>query len=60
MAVKNLSILGSTGSIGRQTLDVARSHPELFRVVALAANSSDEALLAEIEEFRPRMAVLAD
>ncbi|MBQ9378004.1 MAG: 1-deoxy-D-xylulose-5-phosphate reductoisomerase [Schwartzia sp.] len=60
MTVKNLSVLGSTGSIGRQTLDVARSHPELFRVVALAANSSDEALLAEIEEFRPRMAVLAD
>ncbi len=60
MAIKNLSILGSTGSIGRQTLDVVRSHPELFRVVALTANTSDETLLAQIEAFRPRLAVLAD
>ena len=42
--MKRLAILGSTGSIGTQTLDVVRSHPELFRVAALAANTSDEML----------------
>ena len=60
MTVKNLAILGSTGSIGTQTLDVARSHPELFRVTALAANTSDEALEKQIEEFCPAVAVLVD
>ena len=60
MAAKRLSILGSTGSIGTQTLDVVRSHPELFQVVALAANTSDEALERQIEEFHPVVAVLVD
>ena len=60
MAAKRLAILGSTGSIGTQTLDVVRSHPELFRVAALAANTSDEALERQIEEFHPAVAVLAD
>ncbi len=60
MAAKRLAILGSTGSIGTQTLDVVRSHPELFRVDALAANTSDEALERQIEEFHPAVAVLVD
>ena len=60
MTVKRLSVLGSTGSIGTQTLDVVRSHPELFRVAALAANTSDEALERQIEEFCPALAVLVD
>ena len=60
MAVKRLAILGSTGSIGTQTLDVVRSHPELFRVTVLAANTSDEVLLHQIEEFSPKTAVLVD
>lgn len=60
MAVKRLSILGSTGSIGTQTLDVVRCHPELFRVAALAANTSDEVLEQQIEEFHPAIAVLVD
>ena len=42
MQKKNIAILGSTGSIGRQTLDVVRSHPELFHVSVLAANASDD------------------
>ncbi len=53
-------ILGSTGSIGRSTLTVIARHPEKFRVVALAANSSVEALEAQVRAHRPRLAVVAD
>ena len=55
--MKNLAILGSTGSIGTQTLDVVRDLPEMFRVAVLAANTSDKKLEAQIEEFRPELAV---
>lgn len=58
--MKNLAILGSTGSIGTQTLDVVRSHPELFHVSVLAANRSDELFSKQVAEFRPELAVLAD
>lgn len=58
--MKNIAILGSTGSIGTQTLDVARSHPELFRVLVLAANTNDELLEKQILEFQPEVAVLSD
>ncbi len=60
MTVKRLAILGSTGSIGTQTLDVVRSSPDLFEVSVLAANSSDQLLEKQINEFRPQLAVLAD
>ena len=58
--MKNIAVLGSTGSIGRQTLDVVRSHPELFHISVLAANRSDELLEQQIKEFQPELAVLAD
>ena len=58
--MKKIAVLGSTGSIGRQTLDVVRSHPELFHISVLAANSSDELLEQQIREFQPELAVLAD
>ena len=58
--MKNIAILGSTGSIGTQTLDVVREHPELFHVSVLAANASDELLEKQIEEFQPELAVLSD
>ena len=58
--MKNIAVLGSTGSIGRQTLDVVRSHPELFHISVLAANRSDELLEQQIQEFQPELAVLAD
>ena len=60
MQKKNIAILGSTGSIGTQTLDVVRSHPELFHVSVLAANASDELLEQQIREFQPELAVLSD
>jgi len=52
-AVKRLAVLGSTGSIGRQTLDIVRTLPEHFRVVALAAGSNTSLLLEQIKEFGP-------
>lgn len=57
---KNIAILGSTGSIGLQTLDVVRSNPELFVVKAIAAYSSDELMEKQMEEFNPELAVLVD
>ena len=51
--VKQIAILGSTGSIGRQTLDVVRSLPSCFNVVALAAGQNLALLKQQIEEFRP-------
>ena len=60
MKVKNIAVLGSTGSIGTQTLDVVRKHPELFAVKVLTANSSVELLAEQIREFSPEVAVLTD
>jgi 1-deoxy-D-xylulose-5-phosphate reductoisomerase len=53
--VKRLAILGSTGSIGQQTLDVVRSFPERFRVVGLGAGRSTALLAKQIEEFQPEL-----
>ncbi len=58
MARCRLALLGSTGSIGRQTLDVVRWHPESFEVVALVATALSPTLLEQIEEFRPRRVCL--
>ncbi len=55
-----MSVAGSTGSVGTQTLDVIRAEPERFRVVALGAMRSVEALLAQVEEFRPSMVAVGD
>ncbi len=57
---KRLAILGSTGSIGGNTLDVIARHPDRFEVVALAAGRNDSALLAQCVAHRPRHAVLVD
>ena len=58
--MRTISILGSTGSIGGQTLDLCRLHPEEFRVVALTAHRSREKLFEQVREFRPEMAGLAE
>ena len=58
--MKGIAVLGSTGTIGEATLDVAGRHPDQFRVVALAAHSNHEALFAQCERFRPDCAALAD
>ena len=58
--MKQLAILGSTGSIGTQTLDVVRQHPEEFSVYAISANRSVDMLIAQAIEFRPEMVCIAD
>lgn len=58
--MKNISILGSTGSIGTQTLDVVRQHPDLFSVKSLVAYKNVDLLEAQIKEFKPEMAGLVD
>ena len=58
--MKGLAVLGSTGTIGEATLDVAVRHPERLRIVALAAHSNHEALFAQVERHRPAVAALAD
>ncbi|MBQ4473703.1 MAG: 1-deoxy-D-xylulose-5-phosphate reductoisomerase [Lachnospiraceae bacterium] len=59
MTVKKISVLGSTGSIGTQTLQVVRDHEDLC-VTALAAGSNVEKIKEQIEEFRPALACLYD
>ena len=56
----SVAVVGSTGSIGTQTLDVVRAEPDRYEVVALGAGSSVEALAAQARELRPRMVAIAD
>lgn len=56
---QTLTVLGSTGSIGSNTLDVVRRHPGRYQVFALSAATQVDALLAQCAEFRPRYAVMA-
>jgi len=55
-----LSLLGSTGSVGRQALEVVATEPERFEVVVLGAASSVDLLAAQAEKFRPRVVAIAD
>lgn len=58
--MQTIAILGSTGSIGTQALQLVRLHPEEFRVVALTARSSREKLFEQVREFRPEVAGLTE
>ena len=60
MSLKQIAILGSTGSIGVNTLDVIRAHPDRFKVVALTAAKQIERLAEQCIEFKPVIAVVAD
>src|SRR5687768_882893 len=55
----NLAVLGATGSIGASTLDVVAAHPDRYRVFALSAHASADALLELCRVHRPRYAVLS-
>ena len=59
-SISQLTILGSTGSIGVSTLDVVARHPERYRVIALTAQSQDNILFEQCTRFSPRYAVLLD
>ncbi len=60
MPMPSIAILGSTGSIGTQALDLVRQYPDRFRVTALTARSSREKLFQQVREFRPDMAGLTE
>lgn len=60
MNKKQIAILGSTGSIGTQTLDVVRNHPERFEVYALSAHRSIDLLIQQAREFHPNVVCIAD
>ena len=53
--VKRLAILGSTGSIGQQTLDVVRSFPGRFNVIGLGAGRNVALLVEQVKEFQPKL-----
>lgn len=58
--MKRISVIGSTGSIGTQTLDVLKQHPEQFSVEGLAAGRNIELFLEQVRLFKPRKASVAD
>jgi len=58
--VKNVAILGSTGSVGVSALDVIRNNPSQFKIIALAAGRNVNLLKDQIEEFRPRVVSVID
>jgi 1-deoxy-D-xylulose-5-phosphate reductoisomerase len=55
---RRLTILGSTGSVGRQALDVVRAHPDLFDIVGLCANTDADTLRRQAAEFEPELVAL--
>lgn len=58
--MKTISILGSTGSIGTQTLDIVRENPGQYEIVALGGNSSVEAIADQAKEFSPQVVAISD
>src|SRR5512135_2118590 len=58
--IQNLTILGATGTIGMNTLDVVGRHPDRFHVVALTAHRQTERLLQQCRQFQPEYAVMLD
>jgi 1-deoxy-D-xylulose-5-phosphate reductoisomerase len=58
--VKAITLLGSTGSIGTQTLEIVAQYPEQFRIVGLAAGNNVEMFAAQIRQFRPSIAAICN
>jgi len=58
--LKNITILGSTGSIGTQALEVIRDNPEIFKVSVLSALKNSELLIQQAKEFKPKAVVICD
>jgi 1-deoxy-D-xylulose-5-phosphate reductoisomerase len=53
MTKQRVTVLGSTGSVGKNTLDVIARHPDRFEVFALSANTNVEEMLAQCVQFKP-------
>lgn len=60
LTTKNIAIIGSTGSIGTQTLDIVARHPDRYRVTMLSAGRQVDKLIEQSRRFRPQMAIIAD
>ena len=58
--MKAIAILGSTGSIGTQTLDIVQQYPDRFRVVGLAAGRNVELLVEQVRQFKPEIVAIQD
>jgi 1-deoxy-D-xylulose-5-phosphate reductoisomerase len=58
--VKAITLLGSTGSIGTQTLDILESHPEDFRLVGIAAGNNVELLAQQVRQFKPEIVAICN
>ena len=58
--MRNIAILGSTGSIGKQTLEVIAEHPDLFSVYAITAHRSADLLIEQARQFKPEVVVIVD
>ena len=57
--MKKIALIGSTGSIGRQTLNVCRRHPDKFKIVSLAAGTNVGEFFRQVQEFKPQVATLS-
>jgi len=60
MDKRHIAILGSTGSIGRQALDVISQHPDLFEVELLTANNNSGLLIEQARRFKPNSVVICN
>ena len=58
--MKKISLIGSTGSIGKQVCSVVRRYKEKFQIESIVANASSEAFLSQVQEFKPRYAALVN
>ena len=58
--MKKVAVLGCTGSIGKQTLDVIRANPEEFQAIAICAGRDAESVAAQAAEFKPGYIAMAD
>ena len=59
-SVGNIAVLGSTGSIGQQTLQIVRDNPDTFNVVSIAANKNVDLIIKQAREFKPELVAVAD
>ena len=58
--MKKIALLGSTGSIGKQTLDVVRNYPDKFQIISLAGGNNVSEFLSQVNEFKPKVATLCN
>ena len=58
--MKKIALIGSTGSIGKQVCNVVRRYRERFQIESMVANTQAELFLAQVKEFMPKYACLAD